>query len=280
MRIALTTFALGDGLLYPGLVMNPYSLLSRLDSPASPQHRDKPAVAFAPHAGGSASAFAPVRVRLLEQADFIGVSYPGRSQGSFSQSPRSVDEMAAHVIAAVDARMAGAAQPLTLWGYSLGALVVVEAARRLVQRGWPHVEHVVVAACRPPHLFSTRHMSARAEDSAFIDAVTQLGGVPRGTVRHAQWLAHAMPALRADFLVCEQYRCADAAPLPVPLTVLSSTSDALAPTAQMSEWRRYSAVGCREHAFAGGHFFVRDHAAEAAAIIAQAAQPQSRSFAA
>lgn len=260
--------------------MTPNSLLPRVLFPSSTRQYDKPTIVFAPHAGGSASAFAPVRVRLLEQADFIGVTYPGRSQGSLAQSPRSVEEMAFHVLAAIDARAPDASAALTLWGYSLGALVMIEAARRLVRRDGPRVRHVVVAACRPPHLFSTRQIASRAHDAAFLEAVRRLGGLPRNALGHRQWLEHAMPALRADFQVCESYRCNDAMPLPVPLTVLSGADDELAPAAQMSEWRRYSTMACHEYTFAGGHFFVHDHAAEVAAIIAHASRPLARSVAA
>jgi surfactin synthase thioesterase subunit len=260
--------------------MNPQSLLSRSRLHASPRQYDKSAVVFAAHAGGSASAFAPVRVRLLEHTDFIGVTYPGRRLGRVAQSPRSVDEMAAHVIAAIDVRALSDSLELTLWGYSLGALVVIEAARRLVQRGWPRVKHVVVAACRPPHLFSSWHLSAHAGEGEFLQTIRRLGGVPRSTLESPHWLAHAMPAIRADFLVCSQYRCDDAIPLPVPLTVLSGADDELAPFAEMGEWHRYSTIACNEYVFTGGHFFVHDHAAEVAAIIASAATPISQCFAA
>lgn len=260
--------------------MNLPSPLSCLDEFASSRKCDKTAIVFAPHAGGSASAFAPVRVRLLECMDFIGARYPGRCPDRISQSPRTVYEMAACVITAVDAHAASASRGLTLWGYSLGALVVWEAARRLVQRGWPRVDRVVVAACRPPHLFSTRHIPAHACESEFLEAVKRLGGLPLAALNNPQWLAHAMPVLRADFLVCERYRCDDAMPLPVPLMVMSGAGDELAPAAQMREWRRYSTVACDEYTFTGGHFFVHEHAAHVAAIIACGARPLSHAAAA
>ncbi|SEJ02861.1 thioesterase II family protein [Paraburkholderia diazotrophica] len=260
--------------------MSSNSLLSCLSSPGSRPQFDKPTIVFAPHAGGSASALAPVRVRLLEHANFIGVNYPRRRHGSIARAPRSVDEMALHAVVAIDARAASAPLGVTLWGHSLGAIVVVEAARRLMQRGRPRVNHVIITSCRPPHLFSTRHISACAQEEEFLEAVTRLGSVRSGTLDSRQWLSHAMQALRADFLACDEYRCDDATPLPIPLTVMSGADDELAPPAQMVEWHRYTTVACTEHTFAGGHFFVHDHAAEVAAIITQAAQPVSRSVAA
>lgn len=227
-----------------------------------------PTIVFAPHAGGSASAFAPLRVRLLKCAKFVGVEYPGRRQRCLSESPQSVEDMAGCLIGAIEAR---ALRNVTLWGYSLGALVVLRAAQRLAQGGDSPVRHLVVAACRAPHRFSARQISRLEDDAAFLDAVRQLGGLPVETSGNARWLAQAMPALRADFSVCGRYRHHDGTPLSVPLTVLSGSNDALSPSEEMSEWRGYTTAAFSHRVFSGGHFFIHDHVDEVATILACAA---------
>ncbi|CAH2922458.1 MAG: unnamed protein product [uncultured Paraburkholderia sp.] len=69
-------------------------------------------------------------MRLLKHADFIGVNYPGRSNGNIAQSPRSVDEMALHAVAAIDDRSADVSDHIT--GHHIPGMLLAEASRQMM----------------------------------------------------------------------------------------------------------------------------------------------------
>lgn len=221
-------------------------------------------VVFLPYAGGSASSLSALRNAVRPTHDFVGVHYPGRQADDTASAPRSVADMADHAIALIGkAQLSG----VTLFGYSLGALVAHEVALRLQDTESCPVRHVVVAACRPPHLFRGTGLSAHHSDHDFLGAVARLGGLPPVLLRDARLAAYFLPALRADFTVCDTYRYRPRGALALPLTVLAGDRDPLAPLTDMAQWRQHAARAYRERVLPGHHFFIHQHAGAAAAAL-------------
>ncbi|RDK02747.1 thioesterase II family protein [Paraburkholderia lacunae] len=222
------------------------------------------AIVFIPYAGGSACSLPAVRLAVQESRPFVGVQYPGRHAACATQAPRSVGEMADHAVACI---RAARLTDVTLFGYSLGALVAHEVALRMQDEAACPVRHVVVAACRPPHLFRGSGMSACQGDEAFLTEVARLGGVPRALLRDARRASHFLPVLRADFGVCDRFTYVERGALTLPLTVLGGTRDQLAPLADVTHWRQHTTNAYRERILPGDHFFINQHASAAAALL-------------
>jgi medium-chain acyl-[acyl-carrier-protein] hydrolase len=83
-----------------------------------------------------------------------------------------------------------------------------------------------------------------------------MNGTPREVVEHHELMEMLLPALRADFTLCDTYTYVPDAPLECPIAALSGTDDALANPEQMEPWHDQTSAAFRLHAFSGGHFFL------------------------
>lgn len=223
-----------------------------------------PTILFLPYAGGSADSLSALRRAVRSTHAFVGVHYPGRHLQDAAPGPRSVTEMADHAIALIDSAQL---KDVTLFGYSLGALVAYEAALRLQALNPCPVRRVVVAACRPPHLFRGAGLSAYRNDKDFMRALARLGGLPPVLLRDDRLAAHFLPALRADFTICDTYRYRHRGQLGLPLTVLAGDRDPIAPLADLAQWRAHAAGVYRQRVLPGHHFFIHQHTDAAAAAL-------------
>lgn len=233
------------------------------------------AIVFIPYAGGNPRSLPAVRLAVQQSRLFVGVQYPGRDATCATQAPRSVGEMADHVVAFIHAARLS---DVTLFGYSLGALVAHEVALRMQDEAMCQVRHVVVAACRPPHMFRGPGMSAYQSDEDFLTAVAQFGGVPPVLLRNPRLAASFLPALRADFQVCDRFAYVDRGALTLPLTVLCGNHDPLAPLADISHWRQHTTGVYRERFLPGDHFFINQHVNAAAAMLTLGDAPRHASL--
>jgi medium-chain acyl-[acyl-carrier-protein] hydrolase len=136
----------------------------------------------------------------------------------------------------------------------MGALVAFELTRRLEAEGRSMPGRLIVSGCAAPQSPDTSppiHALPRAE---FLTALRRLGGVP--AEEDADLIDLLLPALRADFEVCETYRYAPGAPLSCPITVFAGTEDPVASPEWTSLWAGQSRGAFRQLLFPGGHFFL------------------------
>lgn len=119
---------------------------------------------FIPFAGGSGLSFETLRRAVGTYMPVMGVTYKGRYQKNVTQAPGTVDAMANEVIALIDNL---AAREVIIFGYSLGAIVAYEVARRQHEFG-PRLVNLVVAACRAPRIFNCAQVTL--DDSEEIRA--------------------------------------------------------------------------------------------------------------
>jgi len=73
---------------------------------------------------------------------------------------------------------------------------------------------------------------------------------------HSELLALVLPAVRADFALCADYRYRPGLPLTMPITVLAGRHDTHVAPEQLSGWAKETLASCRVHWFDGDHFFI------------------------
>lgn len=228
----------------------------------------RPVIVMLPYAGGSACSFSELRARLTTRANVLGIDYPGRGSAASKDACSSIEGMANAVVTAITS--SGHAS-VTLWGYSLGAIVAVEVMRQLAQAGSPcRVQHLVAAACRPPHLFQVP-LPAGLSDEDFIATTVRLGCLPARTSHSPRVLSRLLPLLRADLDAAARHRHVHA-PIPrVPITVLGGRGDPLVPMHDLAAWQLHTQARCQPYVFGGDHFFVNQHLDAIARILLDAA---------
>jgi surfactin synthase thioesterase subunit len=176
-----------------------------------------------PHAGGSANFFRSWAPLLPEDVALVAVQYPGRADRLREPCATSLLQIAAEV---GESLRAAPAQPTTLFGHSMGAIVAYEVARLLESIGHS-VERVVASASRAPHERDGVASLDMWDDEVAMRALVSLGG----TADDPELLADprvrtlVLPYLRADYSMLQRYRHRSGADLRCELLVVSGESD-------------------------------------------------------
>ena len=206
-----------------------------------------------PYAGGSAAIYrtwvgaAPPALRV------VPVELPGRGR-RFAEPPFT--DIAALVEPLAQALLPLAQQPFALFGHSMGALIGFELARRLQRGAAPMPARLFVSGSPAPQLPPTRRDIHDLPEDEFEHELRQLNGTPEEVLANAELMQLVAPLLRADFKLCETYRCAGAPLLACPISAFSGADDAEAGAEQMRPWREHTAAEFTLRQLPGDHFFL------------------------
>ncbi|RQR56700.1 thioesterase [Burkholderia sp. Bp9126] len=219
------------------------------------------------YAGGSAAVFRGWHARLPRDVEVCAVELPGRG-ARFREPPlRTMRALA-------DDTMVGlldcAGADIVLFGHSMGGVLALELANRLVDAGRPPLA-LVASGCAAPHLPSRRrrrlHDLPRDELVRELDLLQGLPeGLPEGLLDAQAFIDMFLPTIRADLESRETWRTEIRA-LPVPIHVLSARHDRLVWTPDLGEWQRYSELPLTVRLFDGEHFFIDTHSADVLAHL-------------
>ncbi|MEV4411512.1 alpha/beta fold hydrolase [Catellatospora sp. NPDC049609] len=223
-----------------------------------------------PHAGGGAGSFnrwlglfpptvLPVRVQL-----------PGREDLAALPAPRDAGQ-------AVDGLMEQVRQldrPVALYGHSMGALIAFELARSLTAAGTPPV-HLFLSGRRAPQLPARRRPIHHLPDDEFAAALETMGGTLGSGTGSAAFLRYAVPLIKADLRLTEEYAYRPGPALRCPIDAFVGTEDPVVDADEVRAWREHTAAAFRVHTFPGDHFFHQRHRAAIAGTIVEGVQARA-----
>ena len=209
-----------------------------------------------PYAGGGTIAYRGWSRALSPDLSVCPIALPGREY-------RLREPLETNLLALVEALLPALPldKPFCFYGHSMGALLAFEAARALRRRGLPGPLGLIVSACRPPQgPFSqpVHHLS----DDLFVEAMKRYQGIPQAVLAEPELMAMALPILRADIGLFEEYQYRSEAPLECQLTALAGLSDGEATPEQMRGWQLHSRGPFQLRTYAGGHFFIQSAASD------------------
>lgn len=216
-----------------------------------------------PHAGGGAGSFtrwlglfppdiAPVRVQL-----------PGREDLAGERPRERVDEVVGELTAQIVRRVD---LPVILYGHSLGALIAYELSHALAAAGIPP-RHLFVSGRRAPHLAARRAPIHRLPDEEFVTALEAMGGAIGS--RNPAFLRYAIPLVRADLTMSEDYAHRPRPRLAAPVDAFRGTGDPIAGADEIEAWGEHTGGRFTVHTFHGDHFFHQPNRAAIAATIVE-----------
>lgn len=227
-----------------------------------PTGADRRIVCF-PHAGGAATAYAPLARELAGTADVVALQYPGRQDRRAEACFDDVDSLVAAIVAELDGRLDD--RPYALFGHSMGAIVAFEVALRL-----PSPPLCLFASGRraPSTVRDERvHLGG---DPSLLQEVRRLGGTPAVLLDDEEVQDMLLPALRGDYKAIETYRWQPGPPLDCPIRALVGDADPLTTQAEAAAWSAHTRAEFALHTFPGRHFYVVDHMPAVASLIAGA----------
>lgn len=219
-----------------------------------------------PHAGGTAAAFQDWPAFLGPDVEVLAATLPGRGTRLFDPPIAELDRLAE--VLAEGVATAAAAAPFALLGHSLGALLAFEITRALRRGGHRCPSSLWACGDEGPQ---TRHIDRvlhTLPDAELVEALRAYGGTPAELLANQEMMELLLPGIRADFALSERYAYRPERPLDLPIHVLRGDRDSLVDGARAAGWALDSVAPVHEHVYPGGHFFVFEHAAAIAALVA------------
>ena len=233
--------------------------------PQSPQ--GMPLLVF-PHAGAGASAYRDFAKALGARFDVLVFQYPGRQDRAGEPALGSLPEIAAGALAAFTASEHHRGGPIVTFGHSMGGWVSFEFARLAAANGVDVAQLTVsasVAPCRadakPPH---------PTDDDAILDHLGALDGTDSAVFGNRDLMRLALPVIKADYRACDAYsHAADIkeARVTAPIQAIGGAQDPIVTLGDLYGWGQHT-DDVRVTVFDGGHFFLNDHLAAVADLLA------------
>ncbi|MGP4043535.1 thioesterase II family protein [Streptomyces sp. 2A115] len=223
----------------------------------APAEEGAPLLVTFPHAGGSASFFAPLARALAPAVRVLAVQYPGRLERRGDPPVEDIRKLARHAVEAISEASSGHdGAPLLYFGHSMGSLVAFEAAL-LGEGGESPVAPAALLASggRAPALTRVDPRILRS-DASLIEEVLRLGGTERDVLDDADLRGMILPALRADYRALQAYVPTQAARVRCPVTALIGDSDPLVPVADARRWQDHATGRFRLRVLPGDHFYL------------------------
>lgn len=231
------------------------------------QGRDAALTLFCfPYAGGSAAVYRRWPQMLPPEVQVVGIQLPGRghrlSEPAVSSMGVVADALAGEVVRHGDREFA-------FLGHSMGALIGFEVARRLEARDRAGLRHLFVSGRRAPSLPAEDKQVHKMDQRELVDTLRRLDGTPPGILDNQELMELMLPALRADFAMCETYEYRSAPPLSCPITAVGGDEDRGVSESDLRAWAVETRSRFRCHLLPGGHFFVNSAAEQFARLITE-----------
>jgi medium-chain acyl-[acyl-carrier-protein] hydrolase len=195
-----------------------------------------------PHAGAGASAYRRWADALLPDIDVRVVQLAGRGV---------VTDLWGAVKDAADG-------PFALFGHSFGGLLAFELAHEIRRRTGKEPMRLFVSASAAPQARQLHSPLADLPDADFVaEIAVRYGGIPAAILQDADFLAMILPALRADFRMLEQYRCAARNILTCPISVFGGRLDGIVSASSLDGWADHTAGSFSRDVIDGDHFYLQ-----------------------
>jgi medium-chain acyl-[acyl-carrier-protein] hydrolase len=144
------------------------------------------------------------------------------------------------------------------FGHSMGALVSFEVARRLEERGLSGPVMLFASGCAAPQVFDINPKIHDLPDDEFTRRLKSLEGTPPEVLAHQELMSLVLPALRADFAVCETNQYCSGKPLDCPVFAWGGSADPEVDFEALEPWREQTSKKFSMKILEGRHFFLHD----------------------
>lgn len=205
-----------------------------------------------PYAGGGTVPFRDWSRDLPKGVEVVPVCLPGREARIEEPPLREARELAEAIR---DGLRDYLDVPYALFGHSMGALLAFELARRLRRDPGRQPVQLVVSGHRGPHLPYPVPPIRDLGAERFVEELRRYDGTPPEALGSAELIELLLPALRADFSVCETYEYVEEEPLECPIAAYGGLRDPDVGRADLEGWGRHTTAELVVRMFQGGHFY-------------------------
>jgi medium-chain acyl-[acyl-carrier-protein] hydrolase len=207
-----------------------------------------------PYAGGSYGIYSSWQRRFPRNIEVCAVELPGRVSRAHEAPVDRLEPLVDALLRALARHWDG---PFAFFGYSMGALIAFELARRLMRAQLRAPIHLFVAACPAPQLATERvHWSRFSDGELLTELQRRYRPLPSEVLADPGLMSVILPMLRADLQLSDEYRCTPGSPLRCPLTAFGGTHDSAVTPAELAAWAENTSGTFDLQQFEGDHFFL------------------------
>lgn len=206
-----------------------------------------------PYAGGGASIFHSWPKSLPTNVEVCAVLLPGRGP-RITEKPFTI--MSSLIHALIEALLPYFDKPFAFFGHSMGALVSFELARQLRKQYNITPLHLLVSAARAPQVRSRAMPVHTLPKRDFVRILRGLDETPRELLGNSELIQLLLPALRADFAVCETYTYMKESPLDCSISAIGGLQDRRVSRGHLEAWRHQTSLSFSLRMLPSDHFFL------------------------
>lgn len=206
-----------------------------------------------PYAGGGAQLFRDWPDALPATVEVCSLQLPGRGR-RLLESPFT--DMRPLIQAVGRAMLPHLDKPFAFFGHSMGALVSFEVIRHLRKERGVLPACYFVSGCAAPQISGLHPPVNALPDADFINTLERLNGTPEEMLHNPVLMRLILPALRADFALCETYTYAGEPPLGCPITAFGGSQDPVVRPGHLRAWREQTEKSFSLRMLPGNHFFM------------------------
>lgn len=217
-----------------------------------------------PYGGGNSAFYQRWQNQLLSAVQICPVQLPGRGIRYLEPSYTKFELLIKDLVLGLQPFLQ---PPFAFFGHSMGALVCYEIARMLTAKKNPQPVHLFASAYHAPHLPDPSPKLHELPDDQFIDELIQMNGLPTELITNRKYLEVFLPALQADFTMCETYEHHKSETLTCPITVLGGSNDPETTDTKLEVWQELTTGPFALHLLEGDHFFIHSKTTKILEII-------------
>jgi surfactin synthase thioesterase subunit len=217
-----------------------------------------------PYGGGNPAFYQSWERALKPHFQICPVQLPGRGIRFSETNATDLSQLVRDIVAAIRPHLSNR---FSFFGHSMGALVSFEVTRMLQVRKLPLPENLFVSGYHAPHLPDPGRKIHHLSDDAFIDGIIDMNGLPAELVENREFLSVFLPALRADFTMCETYQYRAGEKVKSSIVALGGKDDPEAGEEHLQAWKEQTTGDFFLHMLEGDHFYIHQKEEEIIEII-------------
>ncbi len=209
-----------------------------------------------PHAGGSASEYAPFARAFSLDIKRIAVQYPGRTDRHDVTDIESIPALAADVHAMLAAQNV-TESPIAFFGHSMGGLIAFEVARKFEESGKPIAALFLSASPAPGH---GGYEQLQGSDSDLLNMVNEMTGSSNQLI-DGRFGETVLRTLR-NYGAITGYSCPPGTTLACPVYAYAAADDNAVSYESVAAWSEFTTSEFAVKVVSGDHFYVTKTVAE------------------
>lgn len=212
-----------------------------------------PTLYIFPHAGGSATYYAPFAQAFSADIKRIAVQYPGQPDRGLTQLA-SIPDLADKIFTMM-APSAEADTQVALFGHSMGGLVAFEVALKFQSAGHPVAALFISSCAAPGHI---RYKELQGSDQDILSLVAKVAGTTQELVANDEFALNMMPTLHSVRAIAGYDRPPEVT-VSCPIHAFVGDNDIIVTEENMGPWCGRTTNEFSIRVFPGDHFYLNNN---------------------